>query len=346
MKRLNAKRAPWLRAAVVITLVACAFATLAGCTAAPKVEVESSQVQSDFEAFADTLSDNLVQSPYVDNGDYALTAFDVSDSHVADDGANVFDATATFENGSFRTTMDVVATYAKDGDSYTPSFEVSNTSTKAISGIKYDPQGTLGASDSENVKSIDFDEDAQTCTVAAAYEPEWFESVQGDVEYVYRFDGTTWAQDTSTNGLPAVSYGPLVATFDQYSADTDKGGCLTKVDIVSVDDKTGEMTANVTWIRGKHSNHAASAAFQSVTDDSDVSLDATVKGTLYSAPTEQGKHRVTATLTGTASNGKPMVVGIYAGGDQYSDDWTIFYKASVQADDAAYTCGSSISKKI
>ena len=63
MKRLNAKRAPWLRAAVVITLVACAFATLAGCTAAPKVEVESSQVQSDFEAFADTLSDNLVQSP-------------------------------------------------------------------------------------------------------------------------------------------------------------------------------------------------------------------------------------------------------------------------------------------
>ena len=146
MKRLNAKRAPWLRAAVVITLVACAFATLAGCTAAPKVEVESSQVQSDFEAFADTLSDNLVQSPYVDNGDYALTAFDVSDSHVADDGANVFDATATFENGSFRTTMDVVATYAKDGDSYTPSFEVSNTSTKATSGIKYDPQGTLGAS--------------------------------------------------------------------------------------------------------------------------------------------------------------------------------------------------------
>ncbi|MDY6112466.1 MAG: hypothetical protein SPI85_06715, partial [Ellagibacter isourolithinifaciens] len=212
MKRLNAKRAPWLRAAVVITLVACAFATLAGCTAAPKVEVESSQVQSDFEAFADTLSDNLVQSPYVDNGDYALTAFDVSDSHVADDGANVFDATATFENGSFRTTMDVAATYAKDGDSYTPSFEVSNTSTKAISGIKYDPQGTLGASDSENVKSIDFDEDAQTCTVTAAYEPEWFESVQGDVEYVYRFDGATWAPDTSANGLPAVSYGPLVAT--------------------------------------------------------------------------------------------------------------------------------------
>ena len=209
MKRLNAKRAPWLRATVVITLVACAFATLAGCAAAPKVEVESSQVQSDFESFADTLSDNLVQSPYVDNGDYALTAFDVSDSHVADDGANVFDATATFENGSFRTTMDVVATYAKDGDSYTPSFEVSNTSTKATSGIKYDPQGTL-----------------------------------------------------------------------------------------------------------------------------------------YSAPTERGKHRVTATLTGTASNGKPMVVGIYAGGDQYSDDWTIFYKASVQADDAAYTCGSSISKKI
>ena len=116
----------------------------------------------------------------------------------------------------------------------------------------------------------------------------------------------------------------LAVSAVEYSADTDKGGCLTKIDIVSVDDKTGEMTANVTWIRGKHSNHAASAAFQSVTDDSDVSLDATVKGTLYSAPTEQGKHRVTATLTGTASNGKPMVVGIYAGGDQYSDDWTIF----------------------
>ena len=197
MKRLNAKRAPWLCAAVVITFVACAFATFAGCTAAPKVEVESSQVQSDFEAFADTLSDNLVQSPYVDNGDYALTAFDVSDSHVADDGANVFDATATFENGSFRTTMDVVATYAKDGDSYTPSFEVSNTSTKAISGIKYDPQGTLGASDSENVKSIDFDEDAQTVPSRQPTNPNGLK--------VCRATWNTFSASTARRGLKTLA---------------------------------------------------------------------------------------------------------------------------------------------
>ena len=265
---------------------------------------------------------------------------------MADDGANVFNAKATFENSAFRTTMDVVATYAKDGDSYVPNFETSNASTKAISGIVYDPQGTLSSSDLENIQSVDFDEEAQTCTVSVAYEPEWFESVQGDVKYAYRFDGASWAPDASANSSATVSYSPLVATYDQFDADTDKGGCLTKIDIVSLDEKTGEVTANVTWTRGKHSNHAAAAALRSVTDDIDVTLDATVKGTLYSAPTEQGDHRVTATLTGTASNGKPMVVGIFAGGDGYNEDWTIAYNASVQTDDASYTCGSTISKKI
>lgn len=347
MKRLIMNHVSWLRATVAIALAACALAAFAGC-ASPKVEVEQSQVQSDFEATEQSLIADgvLVQSPYVDNDDYALTAFDVSDSHVADDGANVFNAKATFENGAFRTTMDVVATYAKDGDSYVPNFETSNASTKATSGIVYDPQGTLSSSDLKNIQGIDFDEEAQTCTVSVAYEPEWFESVQGDVKYVYRFDGTSWAPDASADSSAAVSYSPLVATYDQFSADTDEGGCLTKIDIVSLDEKTGEVTANVTWTRGKHSNHAAAAALRSVTDDTDVTLDATVKGTLYSAPTEKGTHRVTATLTGTASNGKPMVVGIFAGGDGYTENGTIVYNASVQTDDASYTCGSTISKKI
>ena len=261
MKRLKMNHASWLRATVAIVFATCALAALAGC-ASPKVEVEQSQVQSDFEATEESLvSDGvLVQSPYVDNDDYALTAFDVSDSHVADDGANVFNAKATFENSAFRTTMDVVATYAKDGDSYVPNFETSNASTKAVSGIVYDPQGTLSSSDLKNIQGVDFDEEAQTCTVSVAYEPEWFESVQGDVKYVYRFDGTSWAPDASANSSAAVSYSPLVATYDQFDADTDKGGCLTKIDIVSLDEKTGEVTANVTWTRGKHSNHAAAAA--------------------------------------------------------------------------------------
>lgn len=346
MKRLRMNHVSWLRATVAIVLATCAFAAFAGC-ASPKVEVEQSQVQSDFEATEQSLiADGVfVQSPYVDNDDYALTAFDVSDSHVADDGANVFNAKATFENSAFRTTMDVVATYAKDGDSYVPNFETSNVSTKAISGIVYDPQGTLGSSDSDNIQGVDFDEDAQTCTVSVAYEPEWFESVQGDVKYVYRFDGTSWAPDASAGSSAAVSYSPLVATYDQFNSNTDAGGCLTKIDIVSLDEKTGEITANVTWTRGNHSNHAATTSMRYVIDDTDVKVDGTVKGTLYSAPTEEGKHRVTATLTGTASNGEPMVVGISAG-NMYYDDWTISYNASVQTDDAAYTCGSVISKKI
>lgn len=346
MKRLRMNHVSWLRATVAIVFATCAFAAFAGC-ASPKVEVEQSQVQSDFEATEQSLiADGVfVQSPYVDNDDYALTAFDVSDSHVADDGANVFNAKATFENSAFRTTMDVVATYAKDGDSYVPNFETSNVSTKAISGIVYDPQGTLGSSDSDNIQGVDFDEDAQTCTVSVAYEPEWFESVQGDVKYVYRFDGTSWAPDASTGSSAAVSYSPLVATYDQFNSNTDAGGCLTKIDIVSLDEKTGEITANVTWTRGNHSNHAATTSMRYVIDDTDVKVDGTVKGTLYSAPTEEGKHRVTATLTGTASNGEPMVVGISAG-NMYYDDWTISYSASVQTDDAAYTCGSVISKKI
>lgn len=346
MKRLRMNHVSWLRATVAIVFATCAFAAFAGC-ASPKVEVEQSQVQSDFEATEQSLiADGVfVQSPYVDNDDYALTAFDVSDSHVADDGANVFNAKATFENSAFRTTMDVVATYAKDGDSYVPNFETSNVSTKAISGIVYDPQGTLGSSDSDNIQGVDFDEDAQTCTVSVAYEPEWFESVQGDVKYVYRFDGTSWAPDASAGSSAAVSYSPLVATYDQFNSNTDAGGCLTKIDIVSLDEKTGEITANVTWTRGNHSNHAATTSMRYVIDDTDVKVDGTVKGTLYSAPTEEGKHRVTATLTGTASNGEPMVVGISAG-NMYYDDWTISYSASVQADDASYTCGSVISKKI
>ena len=200
----------------------------------------------------------------------------------------------------------------------------------------------MNSSDLKNIQGIDFDEEAQTCTVSVAYEPEWFESVQGDVKYVYRFDGASWAPDASAGSSAAVSYSPLVATYDQFDADTDKGGCLTKIDIVSLDEKTGEVTANVTWTRGKHSNHAAAAALRSVTDDTDVTIDATVKGTLYSAPTEAGTHRVTATLTGTASNGKPMVVGIFAD----AENGMIAYNASVQTDDAAYTCGSVISKKI
>lgn len=180
MKRLKMNHASWLRATVAIAFAACAFAAFAGC-ASPKVEVEQSQVQSDFEATEESLvSDGvLVQSPYVDNDDYALTAFDVSDSHVADDGANVFNAKATFENSAFRTTMDVVATYAKDGDSYVPNFEASNASTKAVSGIVYDPQGTLSSSDLKNIQGVDFDEEAQTCTVSVAYEPEWFEMCAG-----------------------------------------------------------------------------------------------------------------------------------------------------------------------
>lgn len=346
MKRLRMNHVSWLRATVAIVFATCAFAAFAGC-ASPKVEVEQSQVQSDFEATEQSLiADGVfVQSPYVDNDDYALTAFDVSDSHVADDGANVFNAKATFENSAFRTTMDVVATYAKDGDSYVPNFETSNVSTKAISGIVYDPQGTLGSSDSDNIQGVDFDEDAQTCTVSVAYEPEWFESVQGDVKYVYRFDGTSWAPDASAGSSAAVSYSPLVATYDQFNSNTDAGGCLTKIDIVSLDEKTGEITANVTWTRGNHSNHAATTWMREVIDDTDVKVDGTVKGTLYSAPTEGGNHRVTATLTGTASNGEPMVVGIFAGG-AYASDWEISYHASVQTDDAAYTCGSVISKKI
>lgn len=339
MKRTNIQTFSLVKFAA-FALALCAAVAISGCTMS-KVAVDQAQVQSDFEGYAEGLAGDFVQSPYVDNDDYALTAFDVSGSRVVDGGDNVFDATATFENGAFRTTMDVVATYAKDGDSYTPSFEVSNESTKAISGIAYDPQGVLN-----NVESVDFDEDDQTCTVSAAYEPEWFESVQGDMKYVYRFDGAKWAPDSSANDSVKVDYGPLVATYDQFSADTDAGGCLSKIDITKVDEKTGEVTANVTWMRGKHSNHAATAAMRSVTDDSDVTLDATVKGTLYSAPTEEGKHRVTATLVGTASNGKQMVVGVYAGGDAYNQDWTLCYNASVQADDAAYTCGSTISKKI
>ena len=153
--------ASWLRATVAIAFAACALAALAGC-ASPKVEVEQSQVQSDFEATEESLvSDGvLVQSPYVNNDDYALTAFDVSDSHVADDGANVFNAKATFEQ---RLPHDGrLATYAKDGDSYVPNFEASNASTKAVSGIVYDPQGTLSSSDLKNIQGVDFDEEAQT----------------------------------------------------------------------------------------------------------------------------------------------------------------------------------------
>lgn len=48
MKRLKMNHASWLRATVAIAFAACALAALAGC-ASPKVEVEQSQVQSDFE---------------------------------------------------------------------------------------------------------------------------------------------------------------------------------------------------------------------------------------------------------------------------------------------------------
>ena len=46
--------ASWLRATVAIAFAACALAALAGC-ASPKVEVEQSQVQSDFEATEQSL---------------------------------------------------------------------------------------------------------------------------------------------------------------------------------------------------------------------------------------------------------------------------------------------------
>ncbi len=57
------------------------------------------------------------------------------------------------------------------------------------------------------------------------------------------------APDASAGSSAAVGYSPLGATYDQFDADTDEGGCLTKIDIVSLDEKTGEVTANVTDAR-------------------------------------------------------------------------------------------------
>ena len=54
MKRLRMNHASWLRATVAIVFATCAFAAFAGC-ASPKVEVEQSQVQSDFEATEQSL---------------------------------------------------------------------------------------------------------------------------------------------------------------------------------------------------------------------------------------------------------------------------------------------------
>lgn len=330
-----------IAAAAALAAAMAAFSLFA-CSGAPKVEVPSEQAQSDIELAADDMAYDFMQSPYTDEADYSLEGVEIKESSVAEDGSNVFTGTATFSNGSFRVSADVQATYAKDGDAWTPNVTITPTETRAIAGITRDPNGAW-----EQAKSIDFDEEAQTCTVTVDYEPQWFESVEGDVKYAYRFDGAQWVSDGIDASSATVSYQPLVGVYDEFETNSDEGGALVKIDITSIDDATGAITADVEWTRGAHGNGASMRMLQETIDDTDVRVSATLTGTVVAAPDELGNHRATATLTGKSADGYTMVVGIMAGSMDTTPmlyDGELAYSANLYNAEEGYSVSDSIKR--
>lgn len=224
--------------------------------------IKEKQVKTDITAVNQLSKGFIPDSKFVDGGSYSLESLDVTSQKEDADGNVIVKATTVTSNDAFKTTAKLTGTYTKKGKKYTPSWSVDSSTTKAIAPIEKDPSGLWTQGD------IKFDKKAQTSTVKVNYEPLWFETVDGDVEYTYKFDGSKWVLDGDK--APKVSYENLVS--DKYTDTSDEGrkALVEHFKITSADN--GKIAFSFKWTQLFESFYSAVTPQMST----DVSGEATI----------------------------------------------------------------------
>lgn len=224
--------------------------------------IKEKQIKTDITAVNQLSKGFIPDSKFVDGGSYSLESLDVTSQKEDADGNVIVKATTVTSNDAFKTTAKLTGTYTKKGKKYTPSWSVDSSTTKAIAPIEKDPSGLWTQGD------IKFDKKAQTSTVKVNYEPLWFETVDGDVEYTYKFDGSKWVLDGDK--APKVSYENLVS--DKYTDTSDEGrkALVDHFKITSADN--GKIAFSFKWTQLFESFYSAVTPQMST----DVSGEATI----------------------------------------------------------------------
>lgn len=224
--------------------------------------IKEKQVKTDITAVNQLSKGFIPDSKFVDGGSYSLESLDVTSQKEDADGNVIVKATTVTRNNAFESTAELTGTYTKKGEKYTPSWKVDSSTTKAIAPIEKDPSGLWTQGD------VKFDKKAQTSTVKVNYEPLWFETVDGDVEYTYKFDGSKWVLDGDK--APKVSYENLVS--DKYTDTSDEGrkALVEHFKITSADN--GKIAFSFKWTQLFESFYSAVTPQMST----DVSGEATI----------------------------------------------------------------------
>lgn len=224
--------------------------------------IKEKQIKTDITAVNQLSKGFIPDSKFVDGGSYSLESLDVTSQKEDSDGNVTVKATTVTRNNAFESTAELTGTYTKTGEKYTPSWKVDSSTTKAIAPIEKDPSGLWTQGD------VKFDKKAQTSTVKVNYEPLWFETVDGDVEYTYKFDGSKWVLDGDK--APKVSYENLVS--DKYADTSDEGrkALVEHFKITSADN--GKIAFSFKWTQLFESFYSAVTPQMST----DVSGEATI----------------------------------------------------------------------
>lgn len=224
--------------------------------------IKEKQIKTDITAVNQLSKGFIPDSKFVDGGSYSLESLDVTSQKEDADGNVIVKATTVTSNDAFKTTAKLTGTYTKKGKKYTPSWSVDSSTTKAIAPIEKDPSGLWTQGD------VKFDKKAQTSTVKVNYEPLWFETVDGDVEYTYKFDGSKWV--LNGDKAPKVSYENLVS--DKYTDTSDEGrkALVEHFKITSADN--GKIAFSFKWTQLFESFYSAVTPQMST----DVSGEATI----------------------------------------------------------------------
>lgn len=224
--------------------------------------IKEKQIKTDITAVNQLSKGFIPDSKFVDGGSYSLESLDVTSQKEDSDGNVTVKATTVTRNNAFESTAELTGTYTKKGEKYTPSWKVDSSTTKAIAPIEKDPSGLWTQGD------VKFDKKAQTSTVKVNYEPLWFETVDGDVEYTYKFDGSKWVLDGDK--APKVSYENLVS--DKYTDTSDEGrkALVEHFKITSADN--GKIAFSFKWTQLFESFYSAVTPQMST----DVSGEATI----------------------------------------------------------------------
>lgn len=224
--------------------------------------IKEKQIKTDLTAVNQLSKGFIPESKFVDGGSYSLESLDVTSQKEDSDGNVTVKATTVTRNNAFESTAELTGMYTKKGEKYTPSWKVDSSTTKAIAPIEKDPSGLWTQGD------VKFDKKAQTSTVKVNYEPLWFETVDGDVEYTYKFDGSKWILDGDK--APKVSYENLVS--DKYTDMSDEGrkSLVEHFKITSADN--GKIAFSFKWTQLFESFYSAVTPQMST----DVSGEATI----------------------------------------------------------------------